>query len=404
MGNIAASAVFGTKVKILTHRIGPAKESHKYPGVPVISTVHPAFVLRVADALPMLMDDMAKLKPQIQVGWEEPDYRVYEDVQQAKRALRMLQLRNPSSVVVDIEVGAEKDESFDRPDKLRLLCVGLCYAPGRAIVIGEQALWDHGVRAELAGVLDTTRVVAHNGKFDLAGLRPVTTGARLGFDTMLASYVCDERSGTHGLKYLAMERLGAPNYATLIHKYITRKGQNFAHVPTEVLHKYNAYDVACTWGLMEIYEERMRRENLTSLHDMLCRASDMLQVIETRGLRVDLDYLDKIRIEFEDDLEDLDESLSQWVENARSPVQVREALAKLGHPVGSTAVGVLDKLVDSRKAGDFVKLLLQHRRQSKLYGTYTKGILSRITDGYVHPTFLLHGTTTGRLSCRSPNL
>ena len=67
MGNVAASAIFDFKVSILAHRIGPPKESHKYPGVPVIPTVHPAYVLRVADALPMLMDDLAKWKPQVQV-------------------------------------------------------------------------------------------------------------------------------------------------------------------------------------------------------------------------------------------------------------------------------------------------------------------------------------------------
>jgi uracil-DNA glycosylase family 4 len=406
MGNVAASAVFDRKVKILSERVGGPKTSHRFPGVPVIATVHPAYVLRVPDALPLLVDDMAKTRPQLQVNWEEPVYKVFEGPSAARRALRELGHRGKQSVVVDIEVGAEKDETFDRPDKLRLLCVGLCYAPGRAIVIGERALWDQRVRAELAWVLEKHRVVAHNGKFDLAGLRRITTGARLGFDTMLASYVCDERSGTHGLKYLARERLGAPDYAALIHKYISRKGENFAHVPTEILHKYNAYDVACTWGLMRLYEERMHREGLTKVHDMLCRASDMLQQVESRGLRVDLDYLEKIKLGFENDLADLDESLSRWVENARSPMQVTVALAKLGYQVGSTNIAVLNKLAEITRgeAKQFVNLLIEHRRQSKLYGTYAKGILGRISDGRVHPTFLLHGTTTGRLSCRNPNL
>ena len=272
-------------------------------------------------------------------------------------------------------------------------------------MIGEQALKDRGVRVSLDGVLRNARVVAHNGKFDLTGLRHITK-APLGFDTMLASYVCDERRGTHGLKYLAMERLGAPNYSVLIHKYISRKGENFAHVPTEVLHKYNAYDVVCTYALMEMYEERMRTEDLTKVHDMLVRASNMLIPVEQKGLRVDLSYLEKVAQDFKDEIAELDEGLSEWVENPRSPMQVAAAFQKLGWEMQSTAINVLQKL-QQRSTGEahtFVTLLMEHRRVQKLYGTYVKGLQERLVDDIVRPTFLLHGTTTGRLSCRNPNL
>lgn len=406
MGNVAASAILDYKVSILEHRMGLPKESHLYPGVPVIPTIHPAYALRVPEALPLLVDDIAKINGDVGMGWEEPQYRTFEVALQARQALQQLRKLAPASVVVDIEVGAEKDETFIRPDKLRLLCVGLAYAPGKAIVIGEQALHDLGVQHELSALLRSSRVVAHNGKFDLAGLRHITTGARLGFDTMLASYVCDERKGTHGLKYLAMERLGAPNYATLIHKYISSKGENFAHVPTEVLHKYNAYDVVCTWSLMELYEERMRREDLTKVHDMLVRGSNMLLPVEQKGLRVDLEYMHKLDTEFSDQIEGLDRSIRKWVENARSPQQITNALRKLGMNAPSTGIEVLQKLVETATgpALEFLTQLMEHRRLSKLHGTYVKGIEDRLENGYVHPTFLLHGTTTGRLSCRNPNL
>jgi DNA polymerase-1 len=48
--------------------------------------------------------------------------------------------------------------------------------------------------------------------------------------------------------------------------------------------------------------------------------------------------------------------------------------------------------------------MLRHRREQKLYGTYVKGIRKRTYRGRVHSTFLLHGTTTGRLASRNPNL
>jgi DNA polymerase-1 len=404
MGNVAASAILGEKVSILTARVGPPKESPKYPGVRVIPTVHPAYILRVPDALPLLVDDLAKIDRPVNVRWEEPRYYSYDDPPTAIAALNELRRRG-GSIVVDIEVGAEKDQAFVHPDRLRLLCVGLCYAPGRAIVLGEQALYDPGTKVALDQVLRNARVVAHNGKFDLTGLRHVTK-APLGFDTMLASYVCDERSGTHGLKYLAMERLGAPNYSILIHKYLARKGENFAHVPAEVLYKYNAYDVACTYALMERYEDEMRSQGLTRVHDMLVRASNMFLPVEQKGLRVDQGYLETVAADYEAQIANLEDMLASYVKNPRSPMQVQAAFHELGWGIGSTSAAVLQKLERQATgpAQKFARLMLEHRRVTKLQGTYVKGLQDRLVGDMVRPTFLLHGTTTGRLSCRNPNL
>jgi DNA polymerase-1 len=359
----------------------------------------------------MLVDDIAKLRSNVNVRWEPPTFRVFDDAPTAEKALRQLSERR-TDVVVDIEVGAEKDEQFIHPDQFRLLCVGLGYAAGRAIVIGETALEETSVRHMLARVLARRgaegRVTAHNGKFDLAGLRKISASSQLGFDTMLASYAVDERQGTHGLKYLARERLGAPQYDLEIHKYIKKKGDSFAHIPREVLYKYNAYDVVCTWALKEMYESQMQDAGVSRVHDMLVRASDMLMAAEMRGVRVDTDYLRTLAQEYAARLIELETLLSQWVANPRSPMQVKAALLKLGIDVDSTAIGVLTEIMfripHDSKAAEFVLLLMEHRKQAKLYGTYIKGIANRLYKGRVHPTFLLHGTTTGRLACRNPNL
>lgn len=407
LGNVAAAAIFGEKVAITSFRVGPAKQSTKYPGIRVVPTVHPAYVLRMSDAFPMFVDDIGKVKSRVDIGWESPTFRVFDASDDARKALRELQRRS-GNVVVDIEVGAEKDSDFVHPDQYQLLCVGLGYAPGRAIVIGETALQDSSVRHMLANVLEDrgARVVAHNGKFDLAGLRSIAPRATLGFDTMLASYAVDERQGTHGLKYLAIEKLGAPNYAVEIHRYIPNKG-NFANVPREVLYKYNAYDVTCTYALMEMYEEQMEQQGVTKVHDFLTRASNMLMPAEMKGLRVDVPYVYKMADEFTAKLMELETLLKPWVDNPRSPMQVKAALLKLGLSVASTNVDTLTEALRqkiSSECRNFILLLMQHRKQAKLYGTYVKGILSRLYKGHVHPTFLLHGTTTGRLACRNPNL
>ena len=64
----------------------------------------------------------------------------------------------------------------------------------------------------------------------------------------------------------------------------------------------------------------------------------------------------------------------------------------------------LKALLEAGNEEKFVSLLLEQRKEHKLYGTYVKGIRSRLYQGRVHPTFLLHGTVSGRLACRNPNM
>jgi uracil-DNA glycosylase family 4 len=412
LGNVAASAVFGAKVAITSFRVGPAKESPLFPGTRVVPTVHPAYVLRASDAFPTFVDDIGKANATVSVRWEAPAFRVFDEEVDACKALLQLRQR-AGDVVIDIEAGAEKDIDYVHPNQYRLLCVGLCYAPGRAIVISETALQSRHrdgtspVRLMLRQLLEDRRVriIAHNGKFDLEGVDTIAPKATLGFDTMLASYACDERQGTHGLKYLAQEKLGAPDYSRLMKKYLDRS-HDFTKVPRPVLYKYNAYDTTCTFALKDMYEKNMTSDE-TRVHDLLVRASTMLQHAELKGINVDLDYTHKQAEEFEGQIAELESRLSLWVDNARSPQQVKAALAQLGAQVMSTDVEALNNLLRTKgqgELGQFVHLMLQHRKATKMYGTYIKGTLKRLYQGRVHPTFLLHGTTTGRLSCRNPNL
>jgi|SRR6478609_1657096 len=71
----------------------------------------------------------------------------------------------------------------------------------------------------------------------------------------------------------------------------------------------------------------------------------------------------------------------------------------------STAEETLLKLKKKDKSG-FLTGLLNHREMSKLYSTYMVGIRRNLTsEKYtLHGEFRIHGTVTGRLSSRNPNL
>lgn len=70
----------------------------------------------------------------------------------------------------------------------------------------------------------------------------------------------------------------------------------------------------------------------------------------------------------------------------------------------STDESVLLELKKIDKTG-FIEGLLKNRVLQKLYSTYMVGILDKLTEqNKIHSSFLIHGTVTGRMSSREPNL
>lgn len=417
LGNSAALAVLGVE-GITRLRVGPGRESiySELKGRRVIPTVHPAACLRQSDMFPSLISDIGKVVNK-NVNWIEPQYEVFDDPVEAAKFLRWLQER-AGDVVIDIEVDIEKDTAYDHPDRYGLLCVGISYQDGQAVIIGERACQDGDVRSALGDALRASFVIAQNGKFDLAGLNPIIGTVELGFDTMLAHYVLDERSGIHGLKQMAVEYLGAPQYDEEIKKYVGPK-DGYGVIPRDLLYKYNAYDAACTYLLYKLFSQRLELAGLRKVHDFLVEASNELVFLELNGIPVDGEYIKELTEKYIQSLKEIEEEIDNILIDAkytkinpRSPIQIKNALAFLRCRVDSTNIETLETIIETleaRKQEDlplykFVQTLMKHRKEAKLYGTYVKGIAQRRYKGRVYPTFLLHGTTTGRLACRNPNL
>jgi DNA polymerase-1 len=422
LGNSASHALLGGKDGITKLRVGPPRRPQG-AAYQVIPTFHPAACLRPKGDLyfPSIVNDFAKVKG-LTSEWQEPEFVVLDDARSAHDGLAEL-TRRTLPITVDIESDIDKDISFEHPTRHTLLCVGIGYERRKVCVFGERALRDSDVRAELGKYLrEHRRVIAQNGKFDLAGL--YSKGMRdidLWFDTMLASYCLDERQGVHGLKYQAVERLGAPRYDDEIKRYV-RPGHGYGSIPRDILYKYNAYDCAATYELFLLQSQLLDEQpGLRALHDFLCRASQQLMYVELNGIGVDLGYNDELRQRFEASLRVLEQDLATVAKrpdfNPRSPKQVVSVLEAFGFRVPTkrnqaggvsktTDVDALQSLLEraSGDAGDFLTTLLEHRKDAKSYGTYVKGIRKRVYRGRVFPTFLLHGTTTGRPSCRNPNL
>lgn len=454
LGNSASQSLLRTQVGVTSLRLGFGHyNEEELPGTRIVASFHPAACLRVPSFFPSFVNDVGKIKTSDgNAIWYEPDYKVFDDSESTFLALAEIDRRFPDNpITLDIETAVEKDLTFEQPGRQGLLCEGLGYSKGKVIVVGEQALKDSAVIEALRKFLARRRIRAQNGKFDLKGnysmLGPSET--RLWQDSMLMSYCLDERSGIHGLKYNSQEKLGSPPYDDEMRRYLPNKKTSFAVIPRDILYKYNACDVHATdllcdyfWDLME--EEgpvtdwdRPGRINsfhdpgLRFLHDFLVQASNALMYLELNGMGVDLAYNAVIGAEYQSSLAanetKLADIITQYSEdpkwktfNPRSPMQVKKVMKDVygykrlpmirnlkGEQVETTNADALNFLLLNAKGKPsypFLEALLDNRREAKMYGTYVKGVRQRTFRGRVYTTYLIHGTTTGRLSSRNPNL
>jgi uracil-DNA glycosylase family 4 len=429
LGNTPSRYLLGTKKGILETRIGPRRPAYR-ADVEIVPTVHPAYCLRNGDAFADFLFDVGKVKAPVS-SWTAPEWASVDDEEGALHVLAQLTSSEYPKLVVDIETGIDKDKQFDHPNHFQMLCVGFCYAKGKCVVLGENALKSEKVLAALKALLGTKKKfkIMQNGKFDCSGLYPLIANVDVDGDTMLAHYVLDERPGGHGLEKLGIELLGAPDWKHEIAPYLG-ENKNYANIPRPILYKYNAYDDAVTWDLWELFEKELDKpvvdpdramegfKTLRGLHDFLVRAANQLKFVELNGITFDRAYSLDLSKEFTDELMELEEKINEVVGveydarlggiNPRSPQQVTRYLHDKKIRVRDTAKETLERLrtrySDSSEVGQFLDLLLRHRYQTKRHGTFIKGLRSRTYRGRVYTTYLLHGTTSGRLASRNPNL
>ncbi len=408
LGNTAAQTVLETTTGILALRQGPPKGLPRNDSVKVIPTVHPAACLRQGDLFPNMVKDIGKLVDRgVKVKWVPPEWKSTEDPHEAMAWLR--QLSTFDTLAIDIEVGISK-ELMAAPGA-QLLCIGISYAPDKAVVLGEQACKDERVRRGFRDIMSHKKLICHNGKFDIAQLTRMgwlNDTYSLYFDTMLASYTLDERPGYHSLGLLGMEVLGAPDWKSVTHKY-TGKDGSYALIPRPILYEYCAYDISNTFLLYKYFERRLEKEGMRKVHDMLVYYAIRLMVVEMEGVAFDLEYNQYLFDHFEESLQPLERRMAELgLMNPRSPQQVKAWLHDQGVRVMDTQAetlrNVFAKAAPDTELYELLLLLLKQRLDQKSYSTYVKGMRKRVHDGRIYGTFNLHGSVTGRTASRNPNL
>jgi len=390
----------------------------KWCGVDAISAPHPAAVLRNPTLLPKLEATLKNLNITHSFS-AHVDFTIVtpDKVQDLEKHLHRVQY-----FVVDFEVGG--DHPYD--PKSPVLCAAIATSDLSYYLLPFK---DHGVDAyrEALRVVSRGNWVAHNAIFEALWLYRITgvIPRRPYADTMLMYYALDESAqGFYDLKYLAKTFLGAPEWDKEIEPYIENHSLEFC--PTKILYNYCVKDAY--WTLMlyrRLVKELETPENLSLnslLKNLLYPAVILYALATHEGMMIDKKRCEEVRQTLTGHIEQIKERLEKFAPsvNFSSPQQLAALLYekwKLPH-LQVTATGqpstneeTLKMLLEwcekegKQAEATFLRLLFQYRELTKMVSTYVDGVLEYVcSDGCVRPSWKLHGTVSGRVTCSKPSL
>lgn len=232
------------------------------------------------------------------------------------------------------------------------------------------------------------------------------------FDMLLAAYISDPSiSSTQDLAALSK----AFGYMEVDgDEAVFGKGAKKKVPEQEALFTHTIRKAAAVWHLKPTIEEKLRENQQFELyHELELPLASVLGEMESFGIRVDRETLEKMGIELRGRLDEIEKqihALAGEAFNINSPKQLGVILfEKLGLPAlkktktgYSTAADVLEKLQGKH---EIIEHILLYRQLGKLQSTYIEGLLKEIhEDEKVHTRYQQALTSTGRLSSIHPNL
>lgn len=289
-------------------------------------------------------------------------------------------------------------------------------------------------------------------KFDMHVLARINikVKTRMLFDTMIASWICDENS-PNGLKQNTENVLGIDQthigdvFSTVTKeekKSMGLKASNkatFDLVRVANAETYVVDDPYFTFQLYLYYLDKLKSEGMEKIYyNTYPPFIITLFNMEERGVTLDIPKLEKMGVDMQEDMDNLLFDIYELAGvkfNPGSSQQLAELLfgydqsknpntniidMSFNFPVVSTtpkgvpqsSTGVLERIAkkeykDKRKIEGItlVKKLLEYKKLAKLKTAFVDGLLVQsYDDGKVHPSFNPIGTDSGRISCSNPNL
>ncbi|MHC5054513.1 MAG: DNA polymerase I [Planctomycetota bacterium] len=292
------------------------------------------------------------------------------------------------------------------------------YIPVRA-PLGERALDEGEVLAKLGPILEDPKrhKVGQNAKYDMIVLRRAGVAMRgLDFDTMVASYLLDAGSRSHGIDALALQHLGFRKIATTEIIGKGREQTTMDRVPVDKVARYACEDADIAWRLCGVLEKGIRDRGLEELYrELELPLVDVLAEIEWNGIAVDGEALAGLAAGMADGLAIEEKAIHGLAGEEFAIASTKQLNAilyeKLGLPIlkrtpkgaPSTDADVLRRLSGQH---ELPKAVMRYRELAKLKSTYADSLPGYVNaeTGRIHASLHQAVTATGRLSSSDPNL
>lgn len=264
---------------------------------------------------------------------------------------------------------------------------------------------------------------AQNGKFDVKWLRRDAGVERIrnfDFDTMLA-WALLEPDKPADLLFIG-QWLGVVNekYDDALEAEFRRLGgkRDYSKASPDVLFRYAGIDAWLTLTLRPILQRMLEEAKLDKLYRAVTNPlSHVVADMEYGGVRIDRSGMEagieRTKLRLEELLAEIRGIAGKPTFNPNSPKQLVEILKGLGVKLtkttktGQLAVGedVLKGIAKRGRGSNLPRLVVEYREQVKFMGTYLVGLLDLLDpNDFLHTTFKVNGTYTGRLSSLDPNL
>lgn len=261
-------------------------------------------------------------------------------------------------------------------------------------------------------------IIGHNLKYDLQILKKYDINIKENvFDTMLAHYLINPES-SHKLDVLSENYL---NHKCIpIEDIIGKRGVNqkkMTDLDPKDIYVYACEDADITFRLKNIFEQELKKNNLTKLfYDLEIPLMFVLCEIENNGVKIDSDFLSNMSTLLTKKINETQKSIHKIAGeefNVASPKQLGVILfdklkiddnpKKTKSGQYSTSEDILTKL---SKKSKIVSLILEYREYKKLLSTYIDALPQMVSsyDKLIHTDYAQAVTATGRLSSNKPNL
>ena len=283
-------------------------------------------------------------------------------------------------------------------------------------------------RTEIIGQLKTVLESAEQPKIFYDLKKAVQLFSKLGIqiegvesDILLAAHLTDPLGRRYDLDYLLGRKLNMKRKSRESAEASKQSQMNMFEESDEEGYTRHCENAAIVFQLHELLKAQLKQTGMEGAYrNIEIPLAGTLAALEMAGVKLDVEGLNKVALEFEGRLTELRNKITDLAGeefNPNSVIELQNILyeklrlherfnikpkkIKLGNRM-STDEETLEKLAED----DLPRTILNYRTLNKLKNTYIDQLPGYVhsDSGNIHSTFHQTGTATGRLSSENPNL